>query len=71
MHFESQAAYEHYHSPDQRRLRSERAAKEGERVVSEALALFKAGDTDASRQHLFDAGIQDEGVAYYLQSWKS
>lgn len=71
MYFESQAAYEHYHSPEQRRLRSERAAKDNDRAVSEALALFEAGDEDASRQRLFDAGIQDEGIAFYLQSWKS
>jgi hypothetical protein len=42
MYFESQTAYEHYHSPDQRRLRSERAARNAERAVSEVKALAHA-----------------------------
>lgn len=70
MQFESQAAYEHYHSPEQRRLRSAQAVSERERAESEALALFEAGDEDAARHRLSDAGIQDEGIAYYLRSWK-
>jgi len=71
MYFKSQAAYEHYHSPEQRCVRRERATKEAERAVSEALALHEAGDEDAARQRLTDAGIQDEGIAHYMQSWKS
>lgn len=71
MYFESQTAYEHYHSPEQRRLRSEPAINARERALSEALAWFEAGDEDAACQRLFNAGIPDEGIAYYLQSWKS
>lgn len=71
MYFESQEAYERYHSPEKRRLRSALAAKETERAVSEAHALHEAGDENAARQRLFDAGIQDEGIAYYMQSWNS
>lgn len=55
MYFDSQAAYEHYHSPEQRRLRSEHLAGEAERVLSEARALFDAGDEEAAGQRLFDA----------------
>lgn len=71
MYFVSQAAYEHYYSPEQRRLRSERAADHTKRAVSEALALFETGDAAAARQRLFDAGMQDEGISYYLRVWKS
>jgi hypothetical protein len=64
-----QAAYEHYHSPEQRRLRSERATQEKERAVSEALAMCEAGNVDGARQHLLGVGMEEEGVTLYLQSW--
>lgn len=71
MHFESQAAYEHYYSAEQRRLRSERIAVDKEQVLSEAWALLDSGNEIAARQRLFDAGIQDDGISFYIQSWLS
>lgn len=42
-----------------------------QREEAKRLALHEAGDEDAARQRLTDAGIQDEGIAHYMQSWKS
>lgn len=69
MYFANQKAYEEYHSPAQRRIRAEEARKTAESAVSEALSFFKSGDTESARQRLFDAGISDDGIAYYLHEW--
>lgn len=69
MYFANQKAYEEYHSPAQRRIREEEGRKVAESAVSEALSYFNAGETEAARQRLFDAGISDDGIAYYLHEW--
>lgn len=71
MNFASQQEYERYYSAEQRQRRTEEAKLITEIAVSEALALFNMGDREAASQRLFDAGIQDDGIACYLDTWGS
>lgn len=71
MYFSDQKSYEHYHSPEQRRLRAENAELERLAVVTKALALFEDGDFEGARQVLFDGGITEDGIAEYLRLWHS
>lgn len=70
MYFASQEEFLRYHSPEQRQIRSEEAKRFGEVAVSEALNLFNSGDVESARQRLFEAGIQEEGIACYLNMWR-
>lgn len=69
--FSNQQEYERYYSPEERQKRLEAARKATETAVSEALALFNAGDLEGARQRLFDAGISDDGIAAYLSMWRN
>ena len=44
MYFQTQAEYVHYHSPEQRAMRSARAESERLSVVRNAQVLFNDGD---------------------------
>lgn len=70
MYFASQEEFVRYHSPEQRQIRAEEARRFGEVAVSEALKLFNLGDVESARQRLFEAGIQEEGIACYLSMWR-
>lgn len=70
MHFRSQAEYVHYHSPEQRAMRSGRAESERLSVVRNAQVLFNDGDIAGARQALFEGGISDDGVGEYLRLWR-
>lgn len=70
MYFTSQQEYERYYSPEQQQIRTEQARNVTEAVVADAHRCFTAGDIEAARQILFDAGIQDDGIAFYLSSWR-
>lgn len=70
MYFASQEEFLRYHSPEQRQIRAEEAKRYGEVAVSEALKLFNLGDIESARQRLFEAGIQEEGIACYLSMWR-
>ena len=69
MYFQSQAEYVHYHSSEQRAMRSARAESERLTVVRNAQVLFNDGDIAGARQALFDGGISDDGVGEYLRLW--
>lgn len=64
-----QERYVAYYSPEQRAARTEAARKITETAVSDAHRLFFSGDADAARGRLFSAGLQDEGISFYLHSW--
>lgn len=66
-----QERYVAYHSPEQRAARMEVARIANETAVSDAHRLFFSGDAEAARDRLFSAGIQDEGISFYLHSWGS
>ena len=70
MYFQSQAEYVHYHSSEQRAMRSARAESERLTVVRNAQVLFNDGDIAGARQVLFDGGISDDGVGEYLRLWR-
>ena len=70
MYFQTQAEYVHYHSPEQRAMRSARAESERLAVVRNAQVLFNDGDIAGARQVLFDGGISDDGVGEYLRLWR-
>ena len=70
MFFKNQAEYEHYHSPEQRRSRMQKAEQAREAAVTEALSLYLDGDIQSAKERLFSAGIQEEGISYYLNSWR-
>lgn len=67
--FASQKEYEAYHSPEARRARCEAAQAVTNRAVSEAWQLFRDGDRQGAEQRLFDAGLQESGISYYMQAW--
>lgn len=69
MFFRTQAEYEHYHSPEQRAMRSAQAESERLSTVRKALALFNDGDIAGASQVLFDGGISDDGIGEYLRLW--
>jgi hypothetical protein len=64
-----QDRYIAYHSPEQRASRTETARKVTETAVSDAHHLFFSGDAGAARNRLFSAGLQEEGINFYLHSW--
>ena len=64
-----QERYVAYHAPEQRASRLEAARRFSEAAVSDAHRLFFLGDADAARDRLFSAGIQAEGINFYLHSW--
>lgn len=70
MYFVSQEEFLRYYSPEQRAIRSEEATRLREAAVSEALNLFNSGDVESARHRLFEAGIQEEGIACYLSMWR-
>ena len=70
MVFGNQAEYERYHSPEQRSIRLKRAEQAREAAVTEAFSFYMAGDIQSAKERLFSAGIQDEGISYYLNSWR-
>ena len=66
-----QERYVAYHSPEQRTSRLEAARSANEAAVSDAHRLFFSGDVEAAWDRLFSAGIQDDGISFYLNSWGS
>lgn len=69
MYFKDQKTYEEYHSPEQREKRIVSARRETDIAVAEALGRFNSGDINGARNKLFDAGISEDGVVYYLSAW--
>lgn len=64
-----QERYVAYHSPEQKKARTEAARSFTEATVSDAHRLFFSGDAEAARHCMFLAGLQDEGIDFYLHSW--
>ena len=67
--FQTQADYEAFYSPEAIAARTVAAREVTDKAVAEAWQLCNDGDREAARQRLITAGLSDEGVAYYLQSW--
>lgn len=70
MYFADQKSYEEYHSPEQRKIRQEEARKLSEKSITMALALYESGDKAGAEKTLFDAGFQEDGIAYYMSAWR-
>jgi len=66
-----QEQYVAHHAPERRAARTAAARQETESAVSEAHRLFFSGDIEAARDRLSSAGLSDEGLSYYLNSWGS
>jgi hypothetical protein len=66
-----QEQYVAYHSPEQRASRSEAQRIASEAAVSDAHRLFFSGDAEAAQYRLESAGLQFEGISYYLNLWGS
>ena len=64
-----QLAHERYHSPAERAARLSQARRANEAAVDEAHGAFADGDRSAAERILFDAGLSDDGIAYYLGQW--
>lgn len=69
MYFKDQKSYEEHYSPVQRKARSEILRKARETAVSAAHEQFIDGDDDGARTKLFDAGIKDDGISYFMSTW--
>ena len=48
----------------------QKAEQAREAAVTEALFLYLDGDIQSAKERLFSAGIQEEGISYYLNSWR-
>ena len=66
-----QEAYVEFHSQENKAVRMKAAREETEKVVTEAHTLFFSGDRVGARELLLSAGLNMEGVCYYLDAWSS
>lgn len=69
MYFATQAEYVAYHSPEARAARIAAARQATDAAVADALHMHNDGDVAGARDRLFDAGIGDDGISYYLGIW--
>lgn len=67
--FATQAEYEAYHAPKARALRLAAARQAADAAVADALHMYNDGDVAGACDRLFDAGIDDDGISYYLAIW--
>lgn len=67
-----QQQYTAYHSPEQKAARSAAARRFTDEAITEAHRLFFVSENaDAARETLFSAGMQEEGICFYMDSWAS